>query len=1039
MSKHFNEDTRVKFPATVQFLRLGYNYLSLKEANIDFNTKIFIDLFKSSLEKINSLVIQQDELNELISDISRMIKNNDLGKEFYKRLLSSEYPIKLIDFDNIENNNFTVVDELPFSIKQSSEEGSFRPDINVLINGIPLAFLEVKKPNNEGGIQVEFDRMINKRLKNDEYKKFFNMIQIVSFSNNMEYEECDDALEVKAGSFYTTPNGFNTTFSFFREDISNYHSTYNFKEIDENTIKNIVSDNGYNPNEVDTPEFQYALFDTTPCNRFITSLFDKERFIYFLHYGIMYLTQNKKIHNDTLNKDEEYSINQKHIMRYPQFFATRAILKRLDQENKNGIIWHTQGSGKTALSAFSCPIISDYFAKKKINARFFFIVDRLDLMRQATNEFTNRGFNVINVSSKKEFDNELNKTLNDKNDGIGTICIVNIHKISESDNNLPSITNDYNVKVQRIFFVDEAHRSYSSHGEFYKNLMTCDVDGIYFAMTGTPLLTKSERSNLKFGDYIHKYFYDKSIADGYTLKIKKEQIDTIAKAEIRNDLKLENRDLNSADVYESNDYINSVSKYIEKDFKNFRLGNSDSTIGSMIVCRSNFQAKQINEWFKKHSDLKTGLVLSDNDNEGDIKQSKLNKEYQISFRETNFPDILVVHFMLTTGYDVKRLKKMYLLRGPKAQNLLQTISRVNRPYKNENGKVYQYGYIVDFIDIEKEYEETINAYRRELENNINDDGDDECGSISSLVIGVEDIKEKFDKLKEQLKQYIKVDNIEIFARSFENNSNKDEIYKVRKLLLEVKNCLIEFKLSRANEYISLIDGEKLEKYIKTINNIISFKNLTSNPINALDIMNNDEIINIIYTFTSNKFSILDLGEFTQDADYIKLKTTITNVQNEIKNNKNKNDIRIKKLSELLRKVFEKLQFVNKDNISTITQEFEDAYEDAKKINIDNEETASLFNGKYAFVKTLTDTIEDTNLNKEEMEELFILIQSELHNTFTQDDLVFQGKKGFIDMIKEKITPKLVKKNIKLYTKISPNYDEILTLLYTNLLDLKESI
>ena len=74
------------------------------------------------------------------------------------------------------------------------------------------------------------------------------------------------------------------------------------------------------------------------------------------------------------------------------------------------------------------------------------------------------------------------------------------------------------------------------------------------------------------------------------------------------------------------------------------------------------------------------------------------------------PDILIVNFMLTTGYDVKRLKKMYLLRGPHAQSLLQTISRVNRPYKSPNGKVYKYGYIVDFVDIEEEYDKTIEAY-----------------------------------------------------------------------------------------------------------------------------------------------------------------------------------------------------------------------------------------------------------------------------------------------------------------------------------------
>ena len=184
----FNEDTRVKIPATIQFLRLGYNYQSLKNADVDFNTKIFINRFKPALERINNKSFSYDEIKAILTDINNVIRNNDLGKEFYNWLINPLEKVKLIDFDDIENNDFAVVDELPFNIQEGTEEGSFRPDINILINGIPLAFLEVKKPNNDGGIQKEFDRMINKRLKNPDYKKFFNLIQFVSFSNNMEYD-----------------------------------------------------------------------------------------------------------------------------------------------------------------------------------------------------------------------------------------------------------------------------------------------------------------------------------------------------------------------------------------------------------------------------------------------------------------------------------------------------------------------------------------------------------------------------------------------------------------------------------------------------------------------------------------------------------------------------------------------------------------------------------------------------------------------------------------------------------------------------------
>ena len=670
----FNEDTRVKIPATIQFLRLGYEYQSLKDIDLHTETRIAINRFKPAIERINGRSFSNEEIQAIIADILSVIKNNDLGKAFYKWLINPQDRVKLIDFDCIENNDFAVVDELTFGKEgtESEKEGSFRPDITVLINGIPLAFLEVKHPNNEGGIQAEFNRMLNKRLEKPEYKKYFNMLQLVTFSNNMEYESEDDsalAEDVKAGSFYTTPNGQKTSFSFFREEQP---KTTGFIDISTDKIKAILKDNHYSPMEADTPEFHINLDMNSPCNRFVTSFFQQERILYFLHYGLTYV-------NGT--------VPEKHVMRYPQFFASKALVKRLDNGGKSGIIWHTQGSGKTALAAMSTRILRDYYAEKGITARFYYVVDRLDLLTQVSGEMAKRGLNVINVDSKSEFEKELNKPVSDhiSTNTDGEITVVNIQKFDEE---MPAAKNDYGAKIQRVIFVDEAHRSYKADGEFFKNLMLVDIDAVYVALTGTPLLSKKERSNLKFGDYIHKYFYDKSIADGYTLRIKKESIETTARSEIKKNLDLENPTVAKSDIYESEDYIQALCKFIDKDFRYFRLTNGDDSIGGMIVCASNPQAKKIKRWFDESSDLTAGLVISDEE-----IPTAANKATQIAFKETLQPDVLVVHQMLTTGYDVNRLKKMYLLRNEKEHTLLQTISRVNRPYKSPAGKTYQYGYI----------------------------------------------------------------------------------------------------------------------------------------------------------------------------------------------------------------------------------------------------------------------------------------------------------------------------------------------------------
>ena len=1012
--KVFNEDTRVKIPATIQFLRLGYNYQSLKtdDVDIDFNTKIFVNRFKPALEKINGRALSYDEIKVILSDINTTIKSNDLGKSFYNWLINPLDKIKLIDLENIDNNDFAVVDELPFNIIEGTEEGSFRPDINILINGMPLAFLEVKKPNNEGGIQKEFERMINKRLKVKEYKKFFNLIQIVSFSNNMEYEESDDAEDVKAGSFYTTPNGMNTNFSFFREDDYSYHEKYNYKEISQNKIEYVMTDCGYKKKEASTDEFKENLSIYSPCNKFVTSLFDKSRLLYLLKYGIMFI--NGKI-------------PQRHIMRYPQFFATQKIIERFANGGKGGIIWHTQGSGKTALAAFSNKVIREYFSKQNITTRFFFVVDRLDLLMQASTEFNNRGLSVINCNSKAEFTKELNKSLssNISSKSIGEICVVNIQKF---EGNMPEAKNDYNANVQRIFFIDEAHRSYKSTGEFFKNLMTCDRDAIYIALTGTPLLSKKERSNLKFGDYIHKYFYDKSIADGYTLRIKKENIDTVARAEIKRNLELEDdADINDKAVFESDPYIQALGKYIENDFINFRLQNSDNTIGGMIVCRTNPQATKIHQWFEENSKLNTGLVITEKD---DPKQREMNKNNQLNFRDTNKPDLLVVNLMLTTGYDVKRLKKMYLLRGPHAQSLLQTISRVNRPYKSPTGKVYKYGYIVDFVDIEKEYDRTIEAYIKELEDDLNENGEDE-GSLSGLVIDKEDINRKYQKYVSDLDNIIDTDNLEKFSKRL-TQYNKDTLLTIKRLLNGIKECETEFILSNALDYAKQIDSDHNKKLIKTVQDRINFINLSTRSVDTLDYISNKEVVEILFEFIKVSVNIIDLGKLSHNTpEFKRFSETVVEVQNEIKRNKNKDDIKIIKLDELLQKIFNELDIHDLSDLDSITDELLKALQEARNINSENERLASIYGGNFAFVKTYQDSIEKYDqVTKEELEQVLVLIYNNLKDVLARDIVLVQGRKNFVDTAKTRVTKILLK--AKLYIKVKKFYNMLLNDLYNNI-------
>lgn len=1011
----FNEDTRVKIPATIQFLRLGYEYQSLKDIDLNTETRIAVNRFKPAIEKINGKSFTDEEIITIIDEIHAVIKNNDLGKVFHHWLVHPNDRVKLIDFDNVENNDFAVVNELTFGKEgtESDKSGSFRPDVNVLINGIPLAFLEVKKPNNEGGIQAEFNRMLNKRLEKPEYKKFFNMLQIVTFSNNMEYEDEDDsamAEDIKAGSFYTTPNGEKTTFSFFREEQPKMTG---FEDVSMDKVKYVLKDNHYSPEVADTMEFQTNLDINTPCNRFVTSMFEKERLLYFIHYGMMFVNS---------------AVPEKHIMRYPQFFASRALTKRLENGGKSGIIWHTQGSGKTNLAALCTRIIRDYYAKKGITARFYYVVDRLDLLTQVSGEMAKRNINVINVNSKRQFESELNRPISAhiSTTTDGEITVVNIQKF---DDDMPVAKNDYNAKIQRFIFVDEAHRSYKTDGEFFKNLMLVDADAVYVALTGTPLLSKKERSSLKFGDYIHKYFYDKSIADGYTLRIKKESIETTARAEIRKNLEIENPRSAKSDVYESEDYIQALGKFIEKDFEYFRLTNSDPTIGGMIVCASNSQAKKIKRWFDENSRLSAGLVISD-----ESIPSEANKKTQIEFKETTKPDILIVHLMLTTGYDVNRLKKMYLLRNAKEHTLLQTISRVNRPYKSPCGNVYRYGYIVDFVDIKEQYDRTIEMYLKEIEEEFKDKDTDV--TLGGLIVGPEDIDAKYKKYMSELDGMIDTVNLERFSKQL-TFMNKDALLTIRRLLNGIKTCHTEFKLSRAEEYAQQIAIDHIKKLIKAIQARIDFVNLTSTPTNLLSIISNDEVVNILYEFFKTKIEILDLSKlteamkkFTESEEYKEMTELVNKVQDEIKRNRNHNQIEMVKLDEVLKRLFEALDI---SNVANINEELRKVLEKIRRVNEENERIAKRYNNSYAFVKTYTDAVEiHPELDKEIIAKVIDVVFEAVKEIKSANMLILQGRDNFMANVNRKTTVKLIKSKLYDEANLDDWYDELLSETYANM-------
>ena len=163
----FSEDSRVKIPCILHLVRLGYRYLSLKAAAWDIDTNIFPTLFNEAIARINPDLSAED-IARLLADVKLLLDNEDLGKAFYERL-TERSGSRLIDFENFDNNSFHVVTEL--TCKNGNDE--FRPDITLLINGMPLAFVEVKKPNNREGVLAERNSIIT-RSRNPKFRRFIS-------------------------------------------------------------------------------------------------------------------------------------------------------------------------------------------------------------------------------------------------------------------------------------------------------------------------------------------------------------------------------------------------------------------------------------------------------------------------------------------------------------------------------------------------------------------------------------------------------------------------------------------------------------------------------------------------------------------------------------------------------------------------------------------------------------------------------------------------------------------------------------------------
>ena len=326
---------------------------------------------------------------------------------------------------------------------------------------------------------------------------------------------------------------------------------------------------------------------------------------------------------------------------------------------------------------------------------------------------------------------------------------------------------------------------------------------------------KEERASCKvFGDYLHTYYYDKSIADGYTLKIIREDIETSYKERLSDvydklETLVQKKDIKKSEIIEHPKYVDELAHYIITDLKEFRKIQGDKTLGGMVICETSEQARRLFEVFQeeweeynslpqhidfptetqlaaerqavyksKYRPLKAGLILHDTDDKETRNQTIKD------FKKNMTIDVLIVFNMLLTGFDAPRLKRLYFGRKLKDHNLLQAITRVNRPYKD-----MRYGFLIDFADIKRNFDETNEAYLQEL-NRFNDvDETGEGNNTDTFAQVIEDKEEILNQMKEirQVLFNYSYDNAEEFSSEISTEEDKTVLLELKKVLISAKN------------------------------------------------------------------------------------------------------------------------------------------------------------------------------------------------------------------------------------------------------------
>ena len=664
MSKH--ELEKVELPAIVQLQSQGWTYIKGKKLSPDesderqsYKDTVLKKRLSASLKKINPW-ISEDNLRHVVRELTQftndaLIESNEKCFNNLRQYMSTEqdlgegrrsHTVKIIDFDNIDNNEFLVTNQ--FKVAGINE--SIIPDIILFVNGLPLAVIECKSPYITNPMEA-------------------GIKQLLRYCNNRNHEENEGAERL----FHYNQVLVSTHFKEARlATISaNYEHYLEWKDVYPNNIKNFS--------------------DKSSQEVMIEGVFKQTNFLDIVRNFIVFeLDEGKTI---------------KKVTRYQQYGAVHKTLERIKngetKKDQGGVIWHTQGSGKSLTMVFLAQKIRRDEELKKY--KLIYLTDRTQLDSQLTTTLTGaQDETVLSADSSRELKELIKKDSSD-------LITSTIQKFLEFKNDELVAMND-SAKI--LILIDEAHRS--QYGIFGSILNAVLPNAPKVAFTGTPLLT-SQKTTGEFGEYIDKYTIEQSVADGATLQILYEGREVKAKVEGESLDKLfdeyfkDKTDEEKSKIKQKYGVERAVLEAPKRiqwvciDIINhYREKIRPNGFKAMIVTSSRNAAVQFKKKIDELGGPKCAVVISGDHNDTqemkEFTNSDDHKKIIEDFKKKTLTEsnnqIIIVKDMLLTGFDAPLCQVMYLDRKIMDHNLLQAIARVNRP---KLGK--QRGFIVDYYGL----------------------------------------------------------------------------------------------------------------------------------------------------------------------------------------------------------------------------------------------------------------------------------------------------------------------------------------------------